>query len=265
MMGDLLEIGIAMYTDGPYTDCVFSERLRLDFHRNENVLRVARAFKAVQLAVSDLRAFYARLDAAPPNPPISIAHLFPSPLPDPSWKDSIPSLTFTHRMSRAGQLYLMAESPDRRSSCIYVATMPKSLASGAGDTADGEVEVLVKFTASYNEEAHRILAAAGLAPNLHACIPVYDRLFMIVMDRVHGEMAWSFEQRKELLPYSIYADVKTAINLLHDKNLVFGDLRSPNIMCVRRSDGDGSDERWNAMLIDFDWAGFTVMHSTQRL
>ncbi|KAH9922405.1 uncharacterized protein B0H18DRAFT_518681 [Fomitopsis serialis] len=249
--GDLLEIGIAVYTDGPYIDRLFSERLRLDFYRNNNVLRVARAFKAVQLATGELTEFYARLDAAPPSS--SITHLFPSPVPVPSCKDSMPSLTFTNRMSRAGELYLMARSSDQRCSPIYFATMPKS--TGAGDTPDGEVEVIVKFTARYNAEAHRILAAAGLAPTLHAIIPVCDRIFMVVMDRVEGETAWSFEQRNELLPHSVYADVKTAVDLLHEHDLVFGDLRAPNIMCVRRSGGAGSDEHWSAMLIDFDWAG----------
>jgi hypothetical protein len=43
---------------------------------------------------------------------------------------------------------------------------------------------VVKFTAQYHPEAHHLLAAEGLAPVLHACVPVCGGLFMVVMDRV---------------------------------------------------------------------------------
>jgi tRNA A-37 threonylcarbamoyl transferase component Bud32 len=42
-----------------------------------------------------------------------------------------------------------------------------------------------------------------------------------------------------------YAQVVKAIGVLHDNNLVFGDLRSPNVL----------DLKSGAMLIDFDWCG----------
>lgn len=260
-MGDLLEIGIAVFTDGPYSDCVFSQRLRLDFYQSEDVLRVSRAFKAVQLALTSLQELYARLQDKPP-PKNNIAHIFPSPSPVPSYKGNMPSLSFTDRLSRTGELYLLAKSPDERRSGIYLATMPKSrgadgpaTGSSSSDAPDGQVEVVVKFTTKYNADAHRVLANAGLAPALHACIPVCGRLHMVVMERVHGEMAWDVQQRGELLPYTVYKDVKAAINLLHQHNFVFGDLRTPNIMCAPGASSSGSDEGSHAMLIDFDWVG----------
>ncbi|KZT65274.1 hypothetical protein DAEQUDRAFT_814425 [Daedalea quercina L-15889] len=251
-MGDLLEIEIAVYTDGPYTETIFSERLRLDSHRNENVVRIARAFKAVQFATDGLSKFYAKIDSQPHVDSV-VAHLFPSPLPVPSYEDSVPSVTFTNRMSRAGEPYLMARSTEQRRSGIYIATLSKP--SGADDAPNQEFEVVVKFTADYNAEAHRILADAGFAPVLHACVPVCDRLLMVVMDRVDGEMLWTYEHKSELVPHSVYADVKTAIERLHQHDLVFGDLRAPNILCVRTSGGAGSGDHWRAMLIDFDWVG----------
>ena len=50
--------------------------------------------------------------------------------------------------------------------------------------------------------------------------------------------------------YPSWDDVKKAVKILHEANMVFGDLRTPNIMCV--STGTG---RMRAMLVDFDWAG----------
>ncbi|PCH36985.1 hypothetical protein WOLCODRAFT_28875 [Wolfiporia cocos MD-104 SS10] len=174
----------------------------------------------------------------------------------------MPSLSFTDRLSRTGELYLLAKLPDERRSGLYLATMPKSrgtdwpaTGSSSGDAPDGQVEVVVKFTTKYNADAHRVLADAGLAPALHACIPVCGRLHMVVMERVHGEMAWNIQQRGELLPYTVYKDVKAAIDLLHQHNLVFGDLRAPNIMCAPGASSSGPDEGSHAMLIDFDWVG----------
>ncbi len=81
IMGDLLEIGVATYTDGLYYNLLFSERLRLGFYAAKNVLRLARAFAATRQVITDLREFY----AAPLSAPGSIAHLFPSPLPVPTY------------------------------------------------------------------------------------------------------------------------------------------------------------------------------------
>jgi len=41
IMGNLLEIGVAMYTDGPYYNLLFSQQLDLGFHTERNVLRLA--------------------------------------------------------------------------------------------------------------------------------------------------------------------------------------------------------------------------------
>lgn len=42
-------------------------------------------------------------------------------------------------------------------------------------------EVVMKFTAQYHPEAHHRLANEGLAPVLHACVPVCGGLFMVVV------------------------------------------------------------------------------------
>ena len=43
--------------------------------------------------------------------------------------------------------------------------------------------------------------------------------------------------------------MKAAISILHDANLVFGDMRRSNILIKREND------RLRALLIDFEWVG----------
>jgi hypothetical protein len=58
------------------------------------------------------------------------------------------------------------------------------------------------------------------------------------------------------LPSSVIEDVRKAISILHEKNIVFGDLRRPNVLVKRviKSGGDGGGT-WCAKLCDFDWTG----------
>ena len=48
-MGNLFEIGVGTYTDGPYYNILFSMRLRLGF-TEKDVLRLSRAFAVTQRA-----------------------------------------------------------------------------------------------------------------------------------------------------------------------------------------------------------------------
>ncbi|EJD00501.1 uncharacterized protein FOMMEDRAFT_159220 [Fomitiporia mediterranea MF3/22] len=112
---------------------------------------------------------------------------------------------------------------------------------GSGD----EVNVVVKFTAHYHEDAHRMLAEERLAPTLHFCIHLFGDMYMVIMDYVEGTSLY-FTQEELRDREKIYNDVERAVKLLHEQDLVFGDLRVQNI--VSRPDG-------GAMLIDFDWVG----------
>ncbi|KAI0714160.1 hypothetical protein C8T65DRAFT_738835 [Cerioporus squamosus] len=253
LMGDMVEIGITIYTDGAYSDFVFSSgRMRLGYRQNAQVLRIARALKAVKLALVELDLFYEQLPNAVPN--FNVQLLFPSPRPVPSWDGEMPAINFTHRMSRAGELFITPTSPENRQAGMYLGTMLQANSSASPDAAEEHIEVVIKFTSEYNEDAHRLLAHAGFAPALHACVPVCGDVQMVVMDRVLGKMAWCAERKQELLPRTVYDDVESAIRLLHENNLVFGDLRPPNVMCVPKSGPEGRTQM-GAMLVDFDWAG----------
>ena len=256
-MGNLLKIRVVMYTDGPYYNLLFSQRLDLGFHTERNLLRLARAFAATRRVIADLQMFYAVLPAR-----AGIAQLFPSTSPVPTYTGVVPPLTFTQQLSRSGEIAVSVEDEATRQSGVYLATMtrPRStdddmIISSSADALVDTSEVVVKFTARCNPEAHRLLATEGLVPMLHACVPVCGGLFMVVMDRVPGEMAVETIARGELFTYDIYKDIRDAVALLHSNDLVFGDLRIQNIMVVPAGSGPDSDARARGMLIDIDWVG----------
>ena len=121
--------------------------------------------------------------------------------------------------------------------------------------------VVVKFCERYGEDAHRMLADAGLAPRLRYCSKVAGGVFMVVMDFVDGWDAYSKFKYRDL-PRTVLDDVQRALGKLHDAQLVYGDMRRPNIMLVKTPksqddhDTEGEDvEEWRGLLIDFDWSG----------
>ena len=145
---------------------------------------------------------------------------------------------------------------DRVVAITYIAQLgpnDKSKAVFKGEDSDGQ-RIVVKFTDRYNAKGHRLLAEHSFAPQL-LYISSEDKdaghfgyRVMVVMEFVDSQMAEDFNPVLSK-PRSIWSavcnDVKLAIETLHKADLVFGDLRTPNIMIV---DGRGK-------LVDFDWCG----------
>ena len=105
--------------------------------------------------------------------------------------------------------------------------------------------VTVKFASTYHAQAHRLLAEHGLAPPLHyagtedAGGLTYGGRYMVVMDFIDGKPPVDSLSKRQL------ERVKQAIELLHAHDLVFGDLRAPNILIKDES----------VTFVDFDWCG----------
>jgi tRNA A-37 threonylcarbamoyl transferase component Bud32 len=95
---------------------------------------------------------------------------------------------------------------------------------------DKDRMVVVKFVSAYNAEAHRILAEHRLAPALYYASTesdeesMYGGRYMIVMDFVEDKLVVGHLSQPQ------FERVQEAINRLHENNLVFGDLRPPNIL-----------------------------------
>lgn len=111
-------------------------------------------------------------------------------------------------------------------------------------TQDGR-KIVVKFTEVYNDEAHSLLAAAGLAPQLLSCDRSrFSDFTMVVMDYVDGKQF--FYRYPDATPPGVLDEVSKALRILHENKLVFGDLRSPNILVT---------DQHRVQLVDFDWCG----------
>lgn len=117
----------------------------------------------------------------------------------------------------------------------------------AENEADG-VRLVVKFVEHYNEKAHKLLAEFNLAPKLvHYSDAEYWPYGVVVMEYVKGETVHERYGPTDTFPEHIYAQVKTAIDKLHQESIVFGDLRRANIMIT--------DDDDKVKVIDFDWCG----------
>ena len=195
---------------------------------------MARVFTALQSAFVDFEAHYDSLDAQLPSSVQTASFLFPRPLPRHAAVE-LPSLTFIGKLSRRGELltdsHTSSEHDTARPYSIYIAKF-------------GPSDVVVKFTRTYHEKAHRLLAEHQLAPHLHGVYPVQDGFLMVVMEKVEGPTAWALLAQQTHLPSSAHKDVEEAVRLLHEQGWVHGDLRSPNIIVP---------EGGKAKIIDFDW------------
>lgn len=239
LMGTRLEISTAIYTDGVYVDKLFSEDFSIDAWQSETVLRVGRIFKALSLAIAELLEYYQTL-VDDPNPQPTTRHLYPDPLPVEGEGVQIPQLEYLGRLSHAGRL-LHEEKAE-----VQLLERPYGLyrAKMVTGKSDERVDVVVKFTVRYNEEAHLMLAEKGLAPTLHFCKPLAGGMYMVIMEYAEGAPLF---RAKPGDVQNVYKDVAKALELLHERDLVFGDLRIQNILREPRRGG--------AMLIDFDWVG----------
>ncbi|CUA67434.1 hypothetical protein RSOLAG22IIIB_03080 [Rhizoctonia solani] len=143
----------------------------------------------------------------------------------------------------------------KRVDLVYTGTLAptKAVFRGTAQPEGGETfAVIVKFAESYNATAHRTLEEMNLAPKLifissegPDAFKVAGRIMVVMEDPSYHDLSQS-----DSPPDCVLHDVRRALDALHKKNLVFGDLRPPNILSVREK-----GRVTGAMLIDFDWCG----------
>ena len=183
--------------------------LSLGFHASDNIIRLARVFGALSRCLLDLHDYYDRVSNLTPS---RLSCLYPNPTLVDRPK-TLPAITYRRFLSRAGRPTSALVDLGNATTSMYIATL--------GDT---NKEVIVKFTARYNEVAHRLLADADLAPELHFCERVIGDLYMVVMDRVDGTSVWQLQQDKKSVPAVVLNDINNALRILHANGIVFGDL-----------------------------------------
>ena len=210
------------------TDCVW---VGLDSVLNESrITRVARIFYALRMSLDKLRCYYKNLQLT--DIPSVLACYFPSIT---AYRDGDKVVFFE---------YVGFLENDVSCTAIHARTCTQPAQ-----------HIVVKFVNRYGERAHQVLAEAGLAPKLLYCgppqldmgQPSYHPLCMVIMEYVNGlTLAEAKCKLDETTAGRVRKEVERALDLLHTKGLVFGDLRPPNVMIT---------EAKEVKLIDFDWAG----------
>ncbi|KAF4586492.1 Oligosaccharide translocation protein rft1 [Pleurotus pulmonarius] len=237
LSGNRLEIGAAVCVGSIYASRFVSFDITAGVHLSDNIVRVARTFKCLSLCRTALEEYYIGIT----GDRTTTAAIYPNPTS--ASGDAMPSLTYHGFLSPGGDEFSDAlQSLDwaMRTTLLYRATLE----------SDGDkTEVVVKFTSRYNEAAHRLLSDAQLAPKLHWCGQIVGGLSMVVMEYLEdGVSLWRICKdplKRERVPGMVLENVKDALDLLHSKGLVFGDVRDANVVW--------SKDR--GFLVDFDWAG----------
>ena len=200
------------------------------------VVRIARIFLALRNGIRSLTNFYARLDCSKTDLTARERRVYPYPTSYPGADSTPVEFIYTGRLQ------------DRLQCVTFKAKLRTS-----------NKDVVVKFVTGYGENAHRLLADHGFAPELLYYGPLIrnGELYMVVMDFIDGEnLADAFDQVHILS--GIHAEIKKAVKLLHAQDLVFGDLRRANVMLRKGWDDDNDDDdnaEGKVVLVDFDWAG----------
>ena len=78
---------------------------------------------------------------------------------------------------------------------------------------------------------------------------------MVVMEYVEGLTAHAafYSEEKGALPDGVHGVVQRAVKLMHDNDMVHGDIRLGNILIAKAGEGDDIGTR--VKIVDFDWAG----------
>ena len=210
----------------PLTEFIFLSAHPRDSQR---LKRIARVFQSLKLALDDLHQFYSGLVLAS-----SDQRFFPYIREYQTDDNTTVCFTYRHPLTD-GQTRLVWQA-----------------------VTDDDRQIVVKFTDQYNVPAHTCCAESGRAPQL-LYAGNQERhlggLRMIVMEYVDGASMAGITEIEPGSYKDIYEDIKSAVDQLHAIDIVFADLREPNILVVKVA------EKHRAMLIDFDWCG---MHLVDR-
>lgn len=219
MAGNCPMVSTAIYTDAIYADKVFSIDLRLGIHGPENVLLVARVFMAIRRCADPLRLHYQGLQTLSGTRP---SVMYPNPIADPPENQAeIPQLEFFAKVDRAKGTQLAIVNEDNKRHAVYLAK--RTCPSTPGTSKE---IILVKFTTSYCEPAHNLLAKQNppLVPALYSCNHIVGGLYMVVMEYLSDASPLHRFFPPSPVPHSLNTDVvrrslTRALELLHGQGL----------------------------------------------
>ncbi|KAJ8699497.1 hypothetical protein PTI98_002607 [Pleurotus ostreatus] len=203
----------------------------------QRCIRLSKLFYSLARALHRLREWY---DTELPT--FSLAEA-------PSHPRFFPSIT-SYPSPSGNVVFRYLRPLERDNACVaFLAEIvegPECLLEPSKTDEQGQL-IVVKFAARYCVEAHQLLADMGMAPKLFHCGQVQPRrpgLLLIAMEYLSGTTVNGLTA-DQWQACKVQSNVGNIVKVLHDNGLVFGDLRTPNIMYLNGS----------FKLIDFDWAG----------
>ncbi|KAF5376619.1 hypothetical protein D9757_009605 [Collybiopsis confluens] len=218
------------------------------------IREVAKLLRTLNNCFSDLELHYGSLTSPAPLPPLDRSPIpsasnrlmqatsIPSSLPTPTPFDSLDPSRFVRWKSFIAQEQEYQLRYTRRLTNYMEKTVFQAVLTTGTDGR--ETDVVVKFAYRYGALGHRLLAQAGLAPRLYHC--AFEEsvgMWVIVMEYVPGRVC------SGKLAGGERESLKQAIELLHAQNLVFGDLRGPNVIITPLR---------KVCLVDFEWCGTCI-------
>ncbi|TFK91192.1 hypothetical protein K466DRAFT_542114 [Polyporus arcularius HHB13444] len=222
------------------TDYIWLANSRIN--DDTNALRIARVFFALGNALTRLRSFY--VNDVQPAKPLAEARYFPL-----ANRAKIDERVVEFK-------YLRHLKDGAQEACVTFL---------AEECEGDKRKLVVKFVERYGVAAHELLAKHGLAPRLLSYGDIWlsgpeqrgcGSRKMVVMEYVEGCTADvalydSDEGDEGALPEGVPGVVERAVKILHDADMVHGDIRLGNVLIAAGDDDVGA----RVKIVDFDWAG----------
>eukprot|EP01039_Chlorochromonas_danica_P010185 gene10185-11269_t len=228
-----VHLGDGNYVCDPVTPFLQMMVLR---YQQDMVVAVARALRATKNALTKLQAEYMERVLVPPKQINQLGYPYVRSFTDNNGK----TCYFEY------QPYDKKTNPTQSKKLVYTVTITK--ADEGAEHAIGS-DLVVKFTKTYCEGAHRSLSDEGLAPRLFHIQKLPGGWFMVVMEHVSWPTLHVFYPNiTESIERNARSHVKRALDLLRSKSFVHGDLRANNILVSPVGD---------IRIVDFDHSGRT--------
>ncbi|KAF5369602.1 hypothetical protein D9757_010468 [Collybiopsis confluens] len=207
------------------------------------IREVAKLLRNLSNCIGDLKLHYTSLTSLTSPPDVGATSIpysstrpmrgigITPPPPPPIPFDSFDPSRFVHWKSFVihGDKYNLEYRQRLTTDCMEKTVFRAYMTTG---TNSKKVDVVVKFAYRYGALGHHLLAEAGLAPPLYHC--AFDEsigMWVVVMDYVQGQIC------NGKLVEGEGDSLKHAIEILHAQDLVFGDLRGPNVIITESKKG----------------------------
>ena len=201
-------------------------------HQQDMIVMVAKALRATKNAIRKLKLQYDTWANMAPSLLAEVQLDFPY------------VRSFDYQGSRYEFRYLESIPPGSHH-LVYRVCVERT----GGNSFPVGTELVVKFCKRYSVPAHRALSddiQSQLAPSFISCLSIAGGWKMVIMDYIPWSTLNNMMAVDPDVQRAILSNLRRALNLLHNQNLVHGDLRPNNILVNPSGD---------IRIVDFEHSG----------